>query len=144
MDQGIITGSVTGLTYLLTVTAHDSVEALAARVAPSLPLPAGLDAARRERAAVLALNLGLVPVGTGIQRLLVPRAGEPTLRAVTRQVAWRSITTGLFGSTLTAAGRGHDGAARPVARNRRPPHAVPGGGPRGPRAGPDHRVPAAT
>jgi hypothetical protein len=103
VDQGIITGSVTGLTYLLTVTAHDSVEALAARVAPSLPLPAGLDAACRERAAVLALNLGLVPVGTGIQRLLVPRAGEPTLRAVTRQVAWRSITTGLFGSTLTAA-----------------------------------------
>jgi uncharacterized membrane protein len=103
VDQGIITGSVSGLTYLLTVTAHDSVEAAAARLAPHLPLPAGLDPTRRDRAAVLALNLGLIPVGAGVQRLLAPRPGEPTLRAVTRQVAWRWMATGLFGSTLAAA-----------------------------------------
>lgn len=103
VDQGIITGSVTGLTYLLTVTTHDSVEALAGRLAPALPLAADLDPARRARAAVIGLNLGLVPAGLAVQRLLAPRVGEATLRAVTRQVAWRWTATGLFGSTSTAA-----------------------------------------
>jgi uncharacterized membrane protein len=103
VDQGIITGSVSGLTYLLTVISHDSVEALAARLAPALPLPPGIDGDRRERAAVLAVNLGLLPAGLIVQRVLAPRLGEPLVRAITRQVTWRWMATGLFGSTLTAA-----------------------------------------
>ena len=45
VDQGVITGFTTGLTYLLTLLTHDGIEVLASRLAPALPL--GSDATSR-------------------------------------------------------------------------------------------------
>ena len=75
IDQGVITGLASGVTYLLTVITHDGIEILASR----LPVQ-GADPAERQRNAVLLTNLAVIPVGLAVQRALSRRPAEPTLR----------------------------------------------------------------
>ena len=98
IDQGVITGLASGVTYLLTVITHDGIEILASR------LPAqGADPAERQRKAVLMTNLAVIPVGLAVQRALSRRPAEPTLRGLTRQVGWRTAVTGVAGAALAGA-----------------------------------------
>lgn len=100
VDQGLITGIAAGFTYLLTVTTHDSIELVASRFAPKLPLSAEASAADRQRIAVICTNLAVIPAGLAVQRVLVRRPAEPTVRGVTRQVAWRWMVTAVAGAVL--------------------------------------------
>jgi hypothetical protein len=103
VDQGLITGIAAGMTYLLTVTTHDGIEFVASKFAPTLPLLRDASAADRQRVAVLCTNLAVIPVGLAVQRALVSRPGEPTVRCLTRQAAWRWAATGFAGAALAAA-----------------------------------------
>ena len=98
IDQGVITGLASGVTYLLTVITHDGIEILASR----LPVQ-GADPAERQRKAVLMTNLAVIPVGLAVQRALSRRPAEPTLRGLTRQVGWRTAVTGVGGAALAGA-----------------------------------------
>jgi uncharacterized membrane protein len=98
IDQGVITGLASGVTYLLTVITHDGIEILASR----LPVQ-GMGRAERQRKAVLMTNLAVIPVGLAAQRALSRRPAEPTLRGLTRQVGWRTAVTGVAGAALAGA-----------------------------------------
>jgi len=100
VDQGVVTGLVTGLHYLLSVSTQEVLEALAIETAGSSrngPPP---------RARLLAVDCLAVPLGLAVARALPPRAGEPALRGLARQVGWRSGATGLGGVVLLAAEAG--------------------------------------
>ena len=103
VDQGVITGFTTGLTYLLTLLTHDGIEVLASRLAPALPLGSDATAADRQRRAVLLTNLAVIPAGIAVQRAIARRPGERTVRGLARQAAWRTTLTGIGGSALAAA-----------------------------------------
>ena len=91
IDQGVVTGLVTGLHYLLSVSTQDLLEA-AARAG------GGTRSSGTRR--LLAVDLAAVPLGLAVARALPPRSGEPALRGLVRQVAWRSGATGLGGVAL--------------------------------------------
>ncbi len=103
VDQGVITGFTTGLTYLLTLLTHDGIEVLASRLAPILPLGSDATAADRQRRAVLLTNLAVIPAGIAVQRAIARRPRERTVRGLARQAAWRTTLTGIGGSALAAA-----------------------------------------
>jgi uncharacterized membrane protein len=98
VDQGVITGFAAGVTYLLTVIAHDSIELVAAR----LPVD-GPTAAERQRRAVLLTNLAVIPAGLAVERALPRRPAESTARGLARQVGWRTMVTGIAGAALAGA-----------------------------------------
>jgi uncharacterized membrane protein len=98
VDQGVITGIASGVTYLLTVITHDGIEIVASR----LPL-AGADPADRQRRAALLTNLAVIPAGLAVQRALSRRPAEATLRGLTRQAGWRTAVTGVAGAALAGA-----------------------------------------
>jgi uncharacterized membrane protein len=87
LDQGVISGLVTGLTYATTVATQDALTALASVGASGDP-----DAVRRR---VLFVDLASIPVGLTVGRALTVRADESPLRSLLRQAAWRSGVTGL-------------------------------------------------
>jgi uncharacterized membrane protein len=98
VDQGVITGFASGVTYLLTIITHDGIEVVASR----LPL-AGVDPADRQRRAVLLTNLAVIPAGLAVQRALSRRPAEATLRGLARQAGWRTAVTGVAGAALAGA-----------------------------------------
>jgi hypothetical protein len=103
VDQGIVTGLATGLQHLLSVNAQESLQS----VGRFLVGPAGTAATAPvwRRPTVVADALA-VPVGLGLARALPARAGEPVLRGLARQAAWRFGATGLAGALLAGAERG--------------------------------------
>jgi uncharacterized membrane protein len=103
VDQGVITGFTTGVTYLLTLLTHDGIELIASRVAPKLPLGSDATAADRQRRAVLLTNLAVIPAGFAVQRAIARRPRERTVRGLARQAAWRTTVTGIGGAALAAA-----------------------------------------
>ena len=103
VDQGVVTGLVTGLHYLLSVSTQDVLEAVA-RAADGTAT-----GGTRRLTPLLAVDCAAVPIGLAVARSLPPRAGEPALRGLTRQVAWRFGATGLGGALLLAA---EDGVGR--------------------------------
>jgi uncharacterized membrane protein len=98
VDQGVITGFVTGVTYLLTVIAHDSIELVAMRLPVDGPTPG-----ERQRRAVLLTNLAVIPAGLAVERALPRRPAEPTVRGLARQMGWRTMFTGIAGAALAGA-----------------------------------------
>ena len=107
-DQGIITGLAAGLEYLLTVTAQDGVEAVAAVLAPRMPWLDTVWPVARRRAAGLIVDLAAVPVGVAAQRLLTRQPDEPVRRGLLRQAAWRTTRTGAAATILTVLQVGTD------------------------------------
>ncbi|HKE50368.1 MAG TPA: alpha/beta-hydrolase family protein [Actinomycetes bacterium] len=93
LDQGVITGLVSTLSYVLTVGAQDVLGALATAG------PARSAAEMRRR--VLLADLVAIPAGIAVQRALPPRDDEPVVRSLARQAGWRAAVTG-FGSLLFA------------------------------------------
>jgi hypothetical protein len=91
---------VTGLHYLLSASTQDALEALAGAAAGT---PAS---SLRRRTPLLAVDCAAVPLGLAVARALPARAGEPALRGLARQVAWRSGATGLGGVALLATEAG--------------------------------------
>jgi len=91
IDQGVITGLVSALSYVLTVAAQDALAALATAG------PARSAAELRRR--VLLADLAAIPAGLAVQRALPPRDDEPVVRSLARQAGWRAAATG-FGSLL--------------------------------------------
>jgi uncharacterized membrane protein len=94
VDQGIVTGLATGLHYLLSVSTQDTLAAVARSLADGNPDPAGV-AAR-----TIAVDCAAVPIGLAVMRSLPPRPGEPLMRGIVRQAAWRFGATGLGGALL--------------------------------------------
>jgi uncharacterized membrane protein len=98
LDQGVVTGLATTLSYVATVATQDTIEAAAAALAPHLP---GASADSKQRAAAALLDLALIPAGLAARRALSWRPNEPVLRGLARQTAWRITVTGI-GGTLFA------------------------------------------
>ena len=99
LDQGVVTGLATSLSYLLTVTTQDTLEAAASMLAPRLQ---AISAPSQERAAAALLDLAAISAGLVARRALRPRAHESTVRALARLAAWGAAMTGLGGLTLAA------------------------------------------
>src|SRR5205085_1826205 len=91
IDQGIVSGIVTGLTYAATVGTQDALAALA-----NAGRPHTADEIRRR---MLLVDLAAIPVGLAVGRALPVRDGERPVRSLVRQAGWRSGATGL-GSAL--------------------------------------------
>ena len=102
VDQGVITGFTTGLTYLLTLLTHDGIEVLASRLAPALPLGSDATSALTASAEPFC-SRPVCPAGIAVQRAIARRPGERTVRGLARQAAWRTTLTGIGGSALAAA-----------------------------------------
>jgi uncharacterized membrane protein len=99
VDQGLVTGLVTGLHYVLAAGAQDALASTARFLADGSSSPARL------RSMTAAVDVAAVPVGLVILRTLPPRQEDP-LRGVVRQAAWRLGATGLSGALLSAAEAG--------------------------------------
>jgi uncharacterized membrane protein len=130
MDQGIVTGLDTTLNYLLTATTQDLVEAAASGVALRLPWLRAAPPTTRQRAAALLLDLAIVPLGVAAQRALPRAADESVARGLTRQVVWRTTTTGAGAAVFSVVQFGADALDRRIgARGRIAgfPVAVPAG-----------------
>ena len=106
VDQGIVTALAGGLTYLLTVGTQDAIQAAAAGLAGAAPARLGGDAATRQRRLTLLADLAVIPAGLAVQRLLPSRPGEPMVRGLLRQTAWRAMRTGIGGSLALATQAG--------------------------------------
>ena len=102
-DQAIVTGIGTSLSYLLTVSTQDSIEALAAAV---VGWGAGRDDPARQRRAALVADLAAIPLGIAVHRALTRRSDEAMLRGITRQIAWRTAVTGFGGTVFTLSRAG--------------------------------------
>ncbi|MGH2598316.1 MAG: alpha/beta-hydrolase family protein, partial [Dehalococcoidia bacterium] len=93
IDQGIVTGVSTALSYLLTAVAHDAIEVVAARlVSPPVGHEAGDAAVRR---AALGLNIGAAVIGFAMQTAFSERRYEPLTRAAARAGGSWIATSGL-------------------------------------------------
>jgi uncharacterized membrane protein len=103
MDQAVVTGIGTTLSYVLTMATQDSIEALTSGIADRL---SGGDSTSRQRRAALLLDLAVIPLGVVVNRALTRRPDESKVRGMTRQVAWRTAVTGLGAGlfTLTEVG----------------------------------------
>jgi len=110
-DQAIVTGIGTSLSYLLTAATQDSIEALTVGV---LGWVAGLDDPARQRRASLIADLAVIPLGIAVHQVLTRRPGEPMLRGISRQVAWRVAVTGFGGTVFTLSRTGMAAADRAV------------------------------
>lgn len=126
-DQAIVTGIGASLSYLLTVGTQDSIEALSAAVAGWV---SGTHDPARDRRAALIADLAAVPLGIAVHRLLTRRDGEPIMRGLARQVAWRTAVTGFGGTVFTLSRVGMGAADRAVGAGGRLA-AVPLGAPLG-------------
>ena len=104
LDQGIVTGLATTLSYVLTVATQDTLEAVAATFAHRLP--GGSEASRQRTAAVL-LDLAVIPAGLVTQRALPRRPNEPVLRGLLRQSVWRTTVTGVGGVAFALVQSGY-------------------------------------
>jgi uncharacterized membrane protein len=110
MDQAVVTGIGTSLSYLLTVATQDSIEALTAGVLGWV----GPDDPSRQRRATLIADLAAIPLGVAGHRLLTRRSAEPMVRGIARQVAWRTAVTGIGGTVFTLSRVGMAAADRAV------------------------------
>jgi uncharacterized membrane protein len=106
VDQGLVTGMSTGLHYLLTVTAQDALATAVGAFAGTGPAHGKVARAARHPAAMVAADLGAIPVGLAIQQILPPRPGEAMARGLARQVGWRLQATGVAGALLVGAQAG--------------------------------------
>jgi uncharacterized membrane protein len=101
VDQGMVTGLSTGLHYLLTVAAQDSLQALAAELAAARS--SNGDGAARQRAYTIGADLAAIPIGLAVGRALPSTPGEAMVRGALRQAGWRFAVTGLGGTLLIGA-----------------------------------------
>src|SRR5262245_57852231 len=92
LDQGLVTALSTGLHYLLTLGAQDTLQALAELATG--PTATQAQQLARHRNLTLLADLAAVPLGFALQRALPPRPGEPVLRGLLRQTGWRFAVTG--------------------------------------------------
>ena len=108
LDQGLVTALSTGLHYLLTLGAQDTLQAIAELATGTALTPA--EQLARQRTLTLLADLAAVPLGYGLQRVLPTRPGEPVVRGLLRQTGWRFAVTGLGGAVLTGVRAGAAGA----------------------------------
>ena len=101
LDQGIITGLATGTHYLISVVAQDAIDIGGAALAKVLPFPPSWSDAERRRAAILLLDVTVVPVGFGLAALFRFRDDDTRVRTLLRQFGLRLGVTGT-GATLLA------------------------------------------
>ncbi|MGD9891194.1 MAG: alpha/beta-hydrolase family protein [Dehalococcoidia bacterium] len=96
VDQGIVTGVSTALTYLLAAVAHDAIEVVAARLAGP---PANHDAHDTSvRRTALGLHIAAAVCGLALQRTVPERRYEPLTRS-----ALRTAGHWIAGSAASAA-----------------------------------------
>ena len=100
VDQGVVTGLSAGLSYLLTVAAQDTLQALAAQITDARPARRPTDPAVRQRTLTVAADLVALPLGLLLQRALPSAPGEAMARGLLRQSGWRFAVTGLGGTLL--------------------------------------------
>ncbi|MGH8826382.1 MAG: alpha/beta-hydrolase family protein, partial [Jiangellaceae bacterium] len=127
LDQAVVTGLATTLSYVLTVATQDTIEAFASAFAPRMPGPS---AESRQRAAAALLDLAVIPAGLAAQRALSRHPGEAVLRGMARQTAWRMTVTGIGGmvfALVQAGTRRLDDTLGVEGRLARFPIAVPAG-----------------
>jgi len=103
LDQGIITGLATGTHYLVSVVAQDAIDIGGSMLANVLPFPESWSPAERRRAAILLLDVAVVPVGLGLAAFFRFRDNDTTVRTLVRQIGLRLGVTGTGATLLTGA-----------------------------------------
>ena len=103
LDQALITGLAMSVSHVLSAGTQDLIEAIASTVAGRVP---GATSTARQRHATFLLDLAVVPFGLAVQAALPGRPGEPVLRGLVRQVAWRVTVTGVGGVLFAVAKAG--------------------------------------
>ena len=103
MDQALITGLTTVVSYTLTTGTQDALAAVGSGLARWMPGTSGPD---RRRAATVLMDLAAISTGVAVHRALPRRAAEPVLYGLARQIAWRLGVTGVGGIAFTLTGRG--------------------------------------
>ena len=103
LDQALITGLSTVLSYTLTAGAQDVLEAVGSGLERWMPGASRVD---RRRAATGLMDVAAIAIGVAVRRALPPRPAEPMLHGLARQAAWRVGVTGLGGIVFVLAGRG--------------------------------------
>ncbi len=103
LDQGIVTGLATITHYLVSVVAQDGIDLGGAALANVLPFPESWSVARRRRAAILLLDIAVVPVGFGLGALFRFRDNDSQMRTLLRQIGLRFGVTGTGGALLAGA-----------------------------------------
>ncbi len=84
-DQAILTGVLVAINYGIVVTGQSAAEALAGMLA-------GKDAGPRQfRRAAIAVEVGLLAAGLGLQKGLPEYPGEPMARAGARSLGFRAV-----------------------------------------------------
>jgi uncharacterized membrane protein len=99
LDQAVATGIVAATNHGLVMTSQSACAALARRLVRDDGTP---PARARGFAAEAGVSAGVAVAGAAIQRLLVPRPGEPVRRAALRTAGRRAFRVGLAGAALAA------------------------------------------
>jgi uncharacterized membrane protein len=100
VDQGIVTGISTALTYLLAAVAHDAIEVVATRLVGSPADHDNHDTSIRRTA--LGLNLGAAALGFVTQLAVPQRRYEPLNRSALRTAGYWIATSGWSAVTVGA------------------------------------------
>ncbi len=103
LDQALITGLTTAVSYTLTAGTQDALAAIGSGCARWMP---GTSVVDRRRAAAVLMDLAAISTGLAVHRALPRRPAEPVLYGLARQVAWRLGVTGIGGIAFALAGRG--------------------------------------
>jgi uncharacterized membrane protein len=99
LDQAVATGIVAATNHGLVMTSQSACAALARRLVRDDGTPS---AQARGFAAEAGVSAGVAVAGAALQRLLVPRPGEPVRRAALRTAGRRAFRVGLAGAALAA------------------------------------------
>jgi hypothetical protein len=109
-DQGLITGLSTGGHYLFALTSQDVIDVIARAAAGAATtwglFPQDWPDERRNAAAALGCEVGMVPVGLGLTAYLDRRGVHTARQGLERQLAWRMGATALSGTVLIGATAG--------------------------------------
>ena len=103
LDQAMITGLTTVLSYTLTAGTQDVLEAIGSGFERWMP---GASMTDRRRAATVVMDVAAISTGVAVHRALPRRQAEPVLHGLARQAAWRLGVTGIGGIVFVLAGRG--------------------------------------
>src|SRR5690349_5255979 len=103
LDQAMITGLTTVLSYTLTAGTQDVLEAIGSGFERWMP---GASMTDRRRAATVVMDVAAISTGVAVHRALPRRRAEPVLHGLARQAAWRLGVTGIGGIVFVLAGRG--------------------------------------
>ena len=106
LDQALITGLATTLSYTLTAGTQDVLAAIGSGLARWMPQTSMID---RRRAATVLVDVAAVCTGLAVHQAMPRRPAESVLNGLARQAAWRLAVTGIGGIVFVLTSRGTRG-----------------------------------